>query len=277
MRSEHVHAEARMACAAYTASFLARAKFAPRGLVLAATREMVAWASEYQQGVVARLHGQPPPLDVQMHGTFYTALQGVLYILCYRHEQLLTAEGGQALAALSKQLTPVLHGPLNPLKFSLEAIAHEFERLGVCDISALLASNERLLVASRTAAGQPNRLDDFFPFDPLTGFKRSEAVVAPLYQEWVHRVGGAASEARDSNVSRSEDASESLATSLQGMSVTPCSGEADPAMSEHVLRRLAENQKSVLSNLQGGGVSPFASPLAPPNRLAPPVPAFGLF
>ena len=92
-------------------------------------------------------------------------------------------------------------------------------------------------------------------------------------------------EARDSNVSglsRSEDASESLATSLHGMSVTPCSGSMtshgmtssdEQAMADHVRRRLAEN-RSLISNLAGS--SPLTSPLVQPAAKAPKLPPFGL-
>ena len=249
LRSDHVHSEARMACAAYIASFLARAKFAEVDLALAAMRDIVQWASHYQQQAVARLaaSGQQPSLDVHLHGVFYTALQGVLYILCYRHEQLTAAEGGGAIAGLGASLSEVLHGPLNPLKFCLEAIVLEFERLNVCDVATVVTNNERLVVASRTAGGGPNRLEDFFPFDPLNGFKAASALVAPIYQEWVHRrPHGDDGGPRDSNVSglsQSEDASESLATSLQGMSVTPCSG--DGIMGDHMRRRLAENRSRI--------------------------------
>jgi hypothetical protein len=59
--------------------------------------------------------------------------------------------------------------PLNPLKFCLEAIGAEFEKLDLCECSALLAANERTVVASRTVSGAHNRLEDFFPFDPLDG------------------------------------------------------------------------------------------------------------
>ena len=49
MTAEHVHAEARMACASYIASFLARAKFLPCAFALSTTREIVRWATAYQQ------------------------------------------------------------------------------------------------------------------------------------------------------------------------------------------------------------------------------------
>lgn len=270
MRSEHVHAEQRLACVMYVCSFLARAKFVTVDVALATVREMITWAAAYQTAALHRLMGEPPTLDVHLHGTFYAVMQGVLYICCYRHEQLQRAEAGSALAGLATSLHAVLHGALNPLKFCLEGVVHEFERLEVCDIAELVTANESLAVASRTAAGEANVLEDFFPFDPLHGFHQSAAIVAPLYQEWITR---RSEEPRDSNLSscRSGDP-ESLAASVQGMSVTPCSGD-EAAMGDHMRRRLAEN-RSLVSNLVGA--SPLASPLFQPTYAAAKVPSFGL-
>jgi hypothetical protein len=63
---------------------------------------------------------------------------------------------------------------------------------------------------------------------------------------------------RDSNVSglsQSEDHSESLAASLQGMSMTPCSQDDKLGMGEHMRRRLAENH----SMIHGSLVSPASA------------------
>ena len=258
LTSEQTHAEARMACAAYIASFLARATFVSADLVIATAREILRWATEYQTRALARLPaGAAPSLDVHLHGPFYASVQGLLYTLVYKHELLGSVATADALAALGPPLHALLAGPLNPLKFCLEAIVLEFERLDLCDVSEVVAANERLVVASTSAGGAPNRLDDFFPFDPLHGFPTMAALVAPHFQEWRPRRG--ASEPRDSNlsgVSHSEDASGSLATSLQGMSVTPRSGdETGAAMADHMRRRLAENR----SMLHGLVTSPLVA------------------
>ena len=42
LRSEHVHAESRTGCAAYLASFVARASFVSAGLVISTASEIVA-------------------------------------------------------------------------------------------------------------------------------------------------------------------------------------------------------------------------------------------
>jgi len=284
MRGSHVHQEARMACAAYVASFVARATFVHRDLVLQTAREMLQWAIDYQAQAVTRLSGQPATLDVHLHGTFYACVQGLLYLTCYKYEVLeglplpepspsasaidpssaggvdrlpppLGLEHASFLEQFGAGLHTLLHGPLNPLKFCLEAIVIEFERLAICDVSELITANERVVVASHTVGGGRNQLEDFFPFDPLHGFKRMAAIIAPLYQEWRHR-GGADSAPRYSNLSAlswSAD-EEVLSHSLQGMSVTP--GSADHAlmagpMGEHMRRRLHEN-RALLTTMLGG-------------------------
>merc|ERR1712023_101587 len=96
------------ACAAYVASFLARAKYLPIAEVLQTVQQLVVWAHEYQVQAVARLQGQAANLDVQLHGVFYAVVQGVLYVLCYKHEQLLTEECAAAREAIGATLQPIL-------------------------------------------------------------------------------------------------------------------------------------------------------------------------
>ena len=78
VQNEHTHLESRSACAAYASSFLARAKFMPMDEVLQWVKQMLIWATEYQQYVLARLGGQAPALDVQLHGVFYSLIQVLL-------------------------------------------------------------------------------------------------------------------------------------------------------------------------------------------------------
>ena len=246
--------------------------------MLATLRSIVSWAADYQSAAKARAPiGGAPSLDVALHGAFYAAVQAVLYITCYKHEALVAHEAGAALQALAVQLHEVLLGPLNPLKFSLDAIVTEFERLSVCDIADVVINNERLIVASRTVTGTPNVLDDFFPFDPLNGFRQSAALVAPFYQEWVSRGAQRNAEPRDSNqsaLSCSDQADASLATSLQGMSMTPTEGAgsgsmaaaAAASMGDHMRRRLAENR----ANFSGLMESPSLQPARPPKNMPPP-------
>lgn len=247
VEAELVHGEERAAAAAYAASFLARAKYLPIGEVLQTVRHMVGWAHEYQVHVVARLHGQAASLDVAAHGVFYSVVQGVLYVLCYKHELLLADECALVRQDIASVLQPVLLCELNPLKFCLDNVVVEFERLQLCEVSDIITSNERLAIGSRSAAGNANRLEDFFPFDPIQ-LKRCAKVVAPLYETWQPPAG-----TRDSNVSASScsspDAmSDSLARSLQAMSVTPLSGD-DASLEVQMRRRLAENSHMFRNNI----------------------------
>ena len=81
LRADALHAEARISCAAYLASFLARAKFEHHGghteaLCLRVVCELISWADEYQQTAVARLGGRvASTLDVRVHGPFYAVVQ----------------------------------------------------------------------------------------------------------------------------------------------------------------------------------------------------------
>ncbi|PRW34096.1 RNA polymerase I-specific transcription initiation factor RRN3-like [Chlorella sorokiniana] len=90
---------ARAACAAYAASFLARAAFCPEALVVESLQRMADWCLRYARDEDRR--GGLPPIpssnsismmsaDAQVrHGAFYAACQALLYVLCYHMEPLL--------------------------------------------------------------------------------------------------------------------------------------------------------------------------------------------
>lgn len=127
-------------------------------------------------------------------------------------------------------------------------MTREFEQLHVCECSQIIAANESTAVGYRARGGGDNRLDDFFPFDPII-LKEAAGFINPHYQRWQPATDGEG-EARYSNLSnlsgcsrferspQSElsDASASVARSLQAMSVTPAD-ELEAMLS----RRLAEH------------------------------------
>ena len=53
--------------------------------------------------------------------------------MCYKHELLLSVEATVAREEIGLALQPILLGPLNPLKFCLDNVVCEFERLALCD------------------------------------------------------------------------------------------------------------------------------------------------
>lgn len=84
----------RAAACAYLASFLARGKFVPRESVLRVLQVLVGWAGAYAGRHGAR-GARPPPGrpgsaggDAR-HQLFFSAVQTVLYILCYHLEPLM--------------------------------------------------------------------------------------------------------------------------------------------------------------------------------------------
>ncbi|KAL4436668.1 hypothetical protein ABPG75_003807 [Micractinium tetrahymenae] len=95
----------RSACAAYAASFLARAAFCPEPLVVESLQRIADWCLRYARDEDRR--GGLPPIpssnsiatmsaDAQVrHAAFYAACQALLYVLCYHMEPLLRPKGRQ--------------------------------------------------------------------------------------------------------------------------------------------------------------------------------------
>lgn len=102
---------ARSACAAYAASFLARAAFCPEALVVDSLQRITDWCLRYARDEDRR--GGLPPIpssnsitmlsaDAQIrHAAFYAAIQAVLYVLCYHMEPLLRPQRAKQQGASS--------------------------------------------------------------------------------------------------------------------------------------------------------------------------------
>lgn len=142
-------------------------RYLPISDIIQTVRYMLAWANEYQLKAHTSLQGQVATLDVQLHGVFYAVVQGVLYILCFKNEILSSNEFTSCREEIGVTLLPILLCELNPLKFCVENVVVEFERLQICDCADVIAANERMAVGSRSASGSANRLEEFFPFDPI--------------------------------------------------------------------------------------------------------------
>ena len=92
----------------FFSSFVARARYLPLESALDAVGQLLAWASNYHLVQSARQAGQPAALDVQLHGVFYSAVQGVLYALCFKQVQLSSGETAAFRAAITPQLQALL-------------------------------------------------------------------------------------------------------------------------------------------------------------------------
>lgn len=122
--------------------------------------------------------------QVDLHGVFYAVMQGVLYILCYQNKRLLEMQGAPKREQLGAALELLLSGGLNPLKFIQDSIVVEFERLTLCDcVERIRSANDSTAVGSHSLGGADNKLDDFFPFDPIL-LKGTASLINPLYNFW---------------------------------------------------------------------------------------------
>lgn len=200
----------RSACAAYVASFLARAAFATPSLVLASLQRLVAVCQEYASSTssggaasstVAGAMGMQRSLsnptlsaadDMSQHQVFYASIQSVLYILCYQLRMLTsmaTSEAQQCAAATQQlvrtQLVPLLNHRLAPLRVCLPSVVAEFKHqaiaLGLMDAAALTSSSEDI-------NSRPQRpLEMFFPFDPYLLRRSSKHLrLKETYVRWHH-------------------------------------------------------------------------------------------
>jgi len=261
VEAQQIHRETRAVSAAYIASFLARGKFVQLPTLLQTLRRLLSWAVGYQRDVLKRLQGDKPALDMHRHGVYYAVVQGVLYVLCYKAKLLQLPEVATELSRLGEQLGELLSGELNPLKFVQEDVGLEFERLHICECTAsILSANENLAIASYDSSGGENALDEFFPFDPIL-LKGAATFIDPIYQRWQPAPSSPAAKGqRHSNTASdslvgSDATSESLARSMQAMSVTPgstCALAHTPVEHEldaHTSRRLSEHSKLLQSQL----------------------------
>ncbi|KAK9817200.1 hypothetical protein WJX72_010975 [[Myrmecia] bisecta] len=202
----------RSACAAYLASFLARARYVPEATVVRALEHLANWCLRYCQDQDRRLAASLASLSVSgaetvmggilapgvQHQVFYAACQALLYILCYHLEPLLLVRPppgavqdsaahaeqplthrkgseAQAIRALFAQVMPqlLLHR-LAPLAVCVPSVVKEFTE----QVTALrLMDCSQLLPPGAGGRDKGERqqrpLEMFFPFDPFL-LKRSE-------------------------------------------------------------------------------------------------------
>ncbi|KAA6429038.1 MAG: hypothetical protein FRX49_01148 [Trebouxia sp. A1-2] len=208
----------RTACAAYLASFLARAKFLPKPLLIQSLLSMAHWCAEYCKAQDQRQLAASCPatstfeLGIQ-HQVFYAMCQGLLYAFCYHLDSLLSTDAGDIDAAdpsqlhisdappptslsgdnacmqpadirhtLSDLLPRILHHRLSALTVCAPSVAHQFlqqaQRLSLLDCTSLQTN-----VAAAHMQVRP--LEMFFPFDPYLLRRSARFLKLPSsYNTW---------------------------------------------------------------------------------------------
>lgn len=202
----------RSAAAAYVGSFLARAAFVPESHLLEAMQGLALWCIRYCKAADARSAksastAAPPGFHRQsavqatrasgiggdaliVHQVFYSAFQALLYVMCYRLEELMASQQRQAVCPPETAFGPkpanisiptasetvidlfqsvmpqLVSHRLDPLSACNHTVVAEFSRLtSRLKLLPRGALRPSLLPADATAA--PRRpLQMFFPFDP---------------------------------------------------------------------------------------------------------------
>jgi RNA polymerase I-specific transcription initiation factor RRN3 len=174
------HSLTRCTCAAYIASFLARAKLVPASLCIETVKVMATWCNKYLES-----HAQSLP-DAEAHALFYSIAQAIFYVVCFKYKILLqTEEARRNFRQL--YLDKIIWSRLNPFKFCLPTVVQEFMRIN--EVFALLScaeiveKNKKLVLPTKSLFGGDNQLDTFFPFDPYL-LRQSSKHINDLYQTW---------------------------------------------------------------------------------------------
>lgn len=174
----------RMACAGYIGSLLARANYISIDQVKVSLQVLCKWCGSY-----VRANPTVTVLDVEVHGVFYATCQAVLYLMCYRFDEL--AADQPFLTDLQLDIA-LLDPGLNPLQVTQSHIHDEFIKLcrryewSLGDALAdLVAQNSGKILPSRNSSGISNELDKhcFFPFDPYL-LAESARYIESLWTEW---------------------------------------------------------------------------------------------
>lgn len=201
--------EKRLKAMQYLSSYIARAKNLSKHQIVFVTSFLVGWLDKYIKERESEVYDSSNPQDGEKQASgmerfklFYATFQALLYIFCFRHEQLYA--GGQARSDLEwecdldKFFQRVILAKFNPLKFCDETVVSIFAKLAtklnVCYCYSIIEHNkrERMLQAN---GSMPSSISNFkqkqefldfeayFPFDPMV-LPISKLIVKPNYVEW---------------------------------------------------------------------------------------------
>jgi RNA polymerase I-specific transcription initiation factor RRN3 len=175
----------RCAAAAYCASYVARAKLMPTKDVRAVVRILCRWLSEFVD--VRSVDCRVP--DVNKFRPFYSVVQAVMYIFCFRWRELQeeieddnfgTSE--MCWTAGLNVMQKVITSPFNPLKICAPAVVDMFAKIAnhtqFVFCYSIIEQNKRL------GRGQEDMLlDSYFPFDPFL-LRKSRRWIDDCYVVW---------------------------------------------------------------------------------------------
>lgn len=197
----------------YIASYIARAKHLSKAQIVFVVSMLTGWIDRYVSEREAEVHGVPGSME--RFKIFYSVVQGLMYIFCFRNEMLRldsdSPEGDSVWECkLDKFFQRIIMTKFNPLQHCNHSVVAMFAKIAHHHDAAycftIIDENKRGIVRKdlhdkkdRMMAPRafmegaaalfdgPQReftqLEGYFPFDPLL-LKRSRSVLGDLYVEW---------------------------------------------------------------------------------------------
>jgi RNA polymerase I-specific transcription initiation factor RRN3 len=226
----------RITAASYLGSYIARAKFVDGQAVKTCMKLLVHYAVQY----LDRHESSVNQKTMSKHGTFYAIVQAILYVFCFRWRDIVSSDHPKGQLPLEMAgFKRILTSQLIPFKVCSVHIVDEFARLTheldilYCypfmsrDSTSKWRDEERNSKVSEKdvnssksngadlAATILDRLDTFFPFDPLT-LPKSKKFMEGLYQEWESNDSDSESEQGGDEGEVDEHQVDEMAFSLEG-------------------------------------------------------------
>lgn len=226
----------RQAAVSYIASFVARAKYLPQGVIKKVLRDMCEWSHNY---ILKSDSGQNTN-SVKAHIVFYAVCEAIFYVIAFRSRDL-TSSNKNLIFLQSLQLSTLVTCNQNPLRVCQPTVATAFagvtraHQLAYCHTILERNARKKLATVSRNEIIMPEEiLDTSFPFDPYL-LKKSGKRVFDIYQQYQ------ASEAEETHapVSSADLRRKRLESFQAGTSV-----DDDDFLNEHKRNKLAELSKS---------------------------------
>ncbi|KAK6541183.1 hypothetical protein TWF694_008552 [Orbilia ellipsospora] len=220
--------DARKSAAAYVASFVGRAQKLDR----ANTRKLVKYLCSWLQKFVNDRDWECSGPDVQKFSGFYVIFQAVIYIFCFKWQDLerksestgeddIIASEIRTWAPGLEVIDRLVTSKFNPLKVCSPTVVNQFaevaNHLGLVYCYTIIERNKHGQLfnsgASVSNSGRPEatQLKTYFPFDPFR-LPMSKRWIDQLYKHWEDPPGmnedGVEGEENDDDSDESEDEDE---------------------------------------------------------------------
>ncbi|KAG4306186.1 hypothetical protein PORY_000174 [Pneumocystis oryctolagi] len=179
---------------AYVASFVARALGLNKDMIRNTVNTLCRWMNLF----LDEWENVEDSSDVlvKKFNTFYSIVQSVLYIFCFRWRDLTDEDVQENSSGWLKSLFVLqraIASRLNPLRYCSSNIVSQFaslaHQLNFLYCYPMIEQNKRLVgvhsFEGMTEAFSVGEVEDYFPFDPCA-LKRSRRWIDPIYNEWVH-------------------------------------------------------------------------------------------